>query len=477
MHQPRKWWIGLPILAGLVYFAAANLTPRIEADLQSRAASLLARTPESGGSPQISVSGRDVTISGVSLAAGALDDLRMAPGLRKLAASASTVVAIAKPVDSESPPPRDAPGGNPYAFSAAIGEGMITLSGQLPSEELRKTVVAQIAALGAGAAVSDATRIDAAAPTGDYAAAVGFALEALGRLSQGRVAIAGGKVSVEGQGRENVRAETIEAEAKARLPQGFELARADVVAGPVSPYVFGATREGAEATLTGFAPDEGARKRIVEAARRRFFGATVADRLSIATGAPPNFIEAVDASLAALSRLAEGRLSIRGANVTLTGAAHYDEARAEVEAAFAAALPKSFRNDGCLGARAAGSPLDAAACRTALTDLARTPIIFETDDSAVAADSAPLVDALTATVLRCRAATIEVAAHTDNFGIEEINRSRTKRRAQVLVDRLIKAGADPSRVSAAGYGSERPVAPNDSDENRARNRRVEFVVR
>ena len=79
--------------------------------------------------------------------------------------------------------------------------------------------------------------------------------------------------------------------------------------------------------------------------------------------------------------------------------------------------------------------------------------------------------------LRCPGANLEIVAHTDNIGIAEVNLGRSKRRAQAVVERLAKAGVDPFRIIAVGYGGERPIASNDSDENRARNRRVEIVVK
>jgi chemotaxis protein MotB len=42
---------------------------------------------------------------------------------------------------------------------------------------------------------------------------------------------------------------------------------------------------------------------------------------------------------------------------------------------------------------------------------------------------------------------------------------------------LLKAGIEETRLGAVGYGATRPIAPNDSNANMARNRRIEFVVR
>ncbi len=462
MQQPRKWWIGLPVLAGLVYLATQSLTPRIEADLRARATAALP------AGATVVVVGRDAALSGLSPEAAerAVAALRGEPGFRKVTAPASTP-AVAPAPPSAAPPSSS----EPYVFSAIRRESLVALTGQLPSDDLRKRVLAKAAEAGAGLAVSDATRVAAGAPAGDYAAALAVALETLGRLSQGRVALVDRKLSIEGEGRENVRAETIAAEARARLPQGFELDRVEVAPGPVSPFVFEAAREGAKVALSGYAPDEATRKRLVEAAQRRFFDASVEDRLELAKGAPQNFADAAESGLTALARLDAGRLAIRDAVLSLSGAARYERARADIEAALAARLPKRYTSDMRLVARTIGSSFDAARCRDALAELSRRPIRFEADDQAIAEESAPLLDALAVTVLRCENIPVEVAAHSDSQGIAELARDRNKRRARLVVDRFVKAGVDPARLSATGYGGERPA------ESGAQNERIEFLVK
>jgi OOP family OmpA-OmpF porin len=51
------------------------------------------------------------------------------------------------------------------------------------------------------------------------------------------------------------------------------------------------------------------------------------------------------------------------------------------------------------------------------------------------------------------------------------------RRAAAVVDYLVSNGADPAHLTAVGYGETQPRATNDTDEGRARNRRIEFRVR
>jgi len=76
---------------------------------------------------------------------------------------------------------------------------------------------------------------------------------------------------------------------------------------------------------------------------------------------------------------------------------------------------------------------------------------------------------------------IRIEGHTDNWPISterfpsnwELSTARATNVLRYLVE---QHGLDPTRVSAAGYGEYRPLMPNDTDENRARNRRVDIVI-
>lgn len=69
----------------------------------------------------------------------------------------------------------------------------------------------------------------------------------------------------------------------------------------------------------------------------------------------------------------------------------------------------------------------------------------------------------------------EVQGHCDNTGSDAVNDPLSQRRADAIVAALVKQGIDPSRLTAVGQGSHSPIAPNTTDEGRAKNRRVEFV--
>ncbi|MGL5890980.1 MAG: OmpA family protein, partial [Bacteroidia bacterium] len=65
---------------------------------------------------------------------------------------------------------------------------------------------------------------------------------------------------------------------------------------------------------------------------------------------------------------------------------------------------------------------------------------------------------------------------TDDVGSDEANMKLSDDRAQAVMNYLISKGIQAGRLSAKGFGESKPVAQNTSDENRALNRRVEFMI-
>ena len=70
---------------------------------------------------------------------------------------------------------------------------------------------------------------------------------------------------------------------------------------------------------------------------------------------------------------------------------------------------------------------------------------------------------------------LEVQGHTDSDGSADYNLELSHRRAESVVKYLTLFGVEPARLEPKGYGETMPVAPNDTDENKAKNRRVELV--
>lgn len=71
---------------------------------------------------------------------------------------------------------------------------------------------------------------------------------------------------------------------------------------------------------------------------------------------------------------------------------------------------------------------------------------------------------------------VEISGHTDDVGSDAANMELSRKRAQSVVNYLTQNGIDASRLIAKGYGETMPQVPNNSEENRAKNRRIEFKL-
>ncbi|MDR3236927.1 MAG: OmpA family protein [Spirochaetia bacterium] len=71
---------------------------------------------------------------------------------------------------------------------------------------------------------------------------------------------------------------------------------------------------------------------------------------------------------------------------------------------------------------------------------------------------------------------VVVEGHTDDIGQEKYNQSLSERRAAAVMEYLVSKGIRRERLKSTGYGKSVPLYPNNSEENRRRNRRVEFLL-
>ncbi|MEN8808089.1 MAG: OmpA family protein [Desulfobacterales bacterium] len=101
-------------------------------------------------------------------------------------------------------------------------------------------------------------------------------------------------------------------------------------------------------------------------------------------------------------------------------------------------------------------------------------IFFDVNSSTVKSEAYPMLDEAVKVLRNNPDLNVEVQGHTDNTGTAEYNLWLSQKRAESAMNYLVDKGIDPGRLTAKGYGFERPVASNDTPEGRAKNRRVEF---
>jgi OmpA-OmpF porin, OOP family len=103
-------------------------------------------------------------------------------------------------------------------------------------------------------------------------------------------------------------------------------------------------------------------------------------------------------------------------------------------------------------------------------------IFYETGKYALEKKSIPELDKLVKFLFQNMDLKVEIGGHTDNTGLATSNITLSMKRAESVADYLIESGIEAKRVLFKGYGDVKPLAPNDSDENRKLNRRIECRV-
>ncbi|TNE55272.1 MAG: OmpA family protein [Bacteroidetes bacterium] len=109
-----------------------------------------------------------------------------------------------------------------------------------------------------------------------------------------------------------------------------------------------------------------------------------------------------------------------------------------------------------------------------VVDKAVAGVQFETGKDVMLESSHTRLDAIAALMKANPAYKLSIYGHTDNTGSHETNMDLSQRRAQSVKNYLIKKGIDAKRMTTKGFGESKPKASNDTEEGRARNRRVEF---
>jgi OOP family OmpA-OmpF porin len=102
-------------------------------------------------------------------------------------------------------------------------------------------------------------------------------------------------------------------------------------------------------------------------------------------------------------------------------------------------------------------------------------VAFDTAKATIRPESYPQLDIVAEFMTHKKSARLEISGHTDNVGNPKANKTLSERRALSCRAYLISKGIDGSRITAVGHGDTRPVAPNNTEEGRQQNRRIEAI--
>ncbi len=371
----------------------------------------------------------------------------------------------------------------PFLLTVERNAGGLSLGGVVANATEKSELAAFAGTLGLGAVTDALVVADGAPPAIDRMAAARFGLTQLARMTTGTVRIEDAALSLEGEAadRAGFAAVTL-ALRSSPLPGGVSLKTSRLEAPVVAPYRWMAEKSASGLRLQGYVPSEAVRASIVAAAEALFAPLAVADEQVVARGAPAGFDTAAIAAIGHLVLLDRGRATLSASALAIDGDAGSSTAAAAARAAIEGSVPFGFTVAHRIAAPAppvvAPPPPAPPAClATIAAEMAAGGIVFQFGREAIRPESVARVRRIAEAMKVCPTVRFSVEGHTDSDGIASQNVDLSHRRAQAVVALLIRQGVDAGRLLSEGHGAAKPLVPNDSPANKARNRRIEIIAR
>lgn len=368
------------------------------------------------------------------------------------------------------------PQASPFVWTARKESGRITLEGFAPSRSSIAAIEAAARKL-YGAEVSNAMKLASGAPDGikwDVAAIAG--LEALVKLKRGSAHLSDGLLVVSGLAENEADAEA------ARLTILGAKSGVTMVSDVLGPPDWIASVERGLITFQGKVASEDARDALERAAG----GASRTEDKSY-VAATGDWQGRAVVALPYLSRLDHGELSVRGNRFRISGGApgsllgHLKEDMSGIKDGFV--VDYSLAETPPIIPETAGIDLKTpgvnrlAACQKSfdrVTDADR--IDFASNSSRIGRSNDAVLDKVVFLARACSEFRLEIQGHTDDRGRRKANMALSLSRANAVKDYLVERGLSADRLTALGFGPDRPITSSNTESGRTRNRRIEFRV-
>ena len=407
-------------------------------------------------------------------------------------------------LDVRSAPPPPPPLMKPFVFSAVRDGDGVTLSGAAPSGDGRASLLE--AARMAGLPVVDQLSIRSGQPSG-FEVMAAHGLAQLGKLTRGRFTLTDNVYALEGDAPDFAAQDALLV-ALGALPQGAVAGVMNLTPPVISPFGFSLAREAGGIVLRGVFPDEASREQALEQLRALYPGLQIRAEARIARGAPAGFAGIVSAVIEAFSKLTSGGVAFSGDALSVSGAS--GSTLANLMQSLYGLLPQGVKLDVAAlqaapesppaptpvppvalapvqAAPVQAAPVQTAAASSAVAPsctadasgvVARADVYFDSGKSTPKAEAAADLARVAGVLKACPDARALAAGHTDGAGNRAPNLRLSTQRARSVARLLVKGGAPARRVATTSYAWDSPAAsPEASDSDRARNRRVEILVR
>jgi OmpA-OmpF porin, OOP family len=224
-----------------------------------------------------------------------------------------------------------------------------------------------------------------------------------------------------------------------------------------------------QVVVGGKVPDEATKAAVLQRLRDTYGAANVVDQIEVGDVAtPPNWTTNVQKLIGPqLKQISKGQLKIDGTQIDVKGEVHNEAQRQQLASDMANALNPTYtiRNG-----------LRVSASEQGLLDqtLANRTIEFETGSATLTPQGRQILDQMAGALTKMSNRTVEIIGHTDNSGNRTSNIALSQARADAVKGYLITRGIASQQLTTTGVGPDQPIASNDTNDGRARNRRIEF---
>ncbi|RDU95075.1 OmpA family protein [Trinickia dinghuensis] len=226
-----------------------------------------------------------------------------------------------------------------------------------------------------------------------------------------------------------------------------------------------------QVVVSGKVPDEATHSAVLARLRETYGAGNVVDQIEVGSVAtPPNWSANVQKLLGPqLKQISKGQLKIDGTQIDVKGEVSNEAQRQQVASDMATALNPTYTIHNRLRVSASEQGL-------LDTTLANRTIEFETGSALLAPEGRAILDQMASVLVKMPGKTVEIIGHTDNSGSRASNIALSQARADAVKGYLVTKGVAPRSMETMGVGPDQPIASNDTEDGRARNRRIEFRV-
>ena len=378
---------------------------------------------------------------------------------------------------------------SPFRFRMSIDGDRVDLSSCSVDTNFNSRTILR-AAIAAGAEGPGNCNIGLGVPTTDWTKAVVQSIDALKELGGGTLTFTDSDISlVSGDAVSQTDFDRIIGRLERRLPELFSL-HAILPPKPLEdgdesrielPHFSAQKSDDGSVILRGRIPNIITRSAVGTYAGAVFGKANIINETRVAKNLPDGWPVRVLAGLDALSQVVSGELRVEPDTIYVTGVAPRPDTTAEISRILSVKIgakgnykidvtfdPSLFVVDDVPSHGDCEQGIAAA--------LARKQIKFSAGSTTVDKTSFAVLDEIAEILRKCPDAKFNIEGHTDSQGSDELNKGVSQARAESVLTALLSRRVLTSGLTAVGYGEEQPIADNETEEGRDRNRRIVFTL-